>query len=281
MAKFVEKLFSISKENKSLICVGLDPDPLLIPLNDVFDFTKSIVDSTNDLVAAYKPNLSFYEAMGIEGLRILFRTINYIRNKAPNVVIIGDGKRGDIGSTNLMYAKSLFDVLDFDAATVNPYGGCESLNPFFEYTEKGVFIWCHSSNPGSTELQDQMIVSHEERRTLYEQVALNALSFNEAHNIGLVMGSTFPDQLGKIRGLCKDMPLLVPGVGKQGGILEESVEKGLGATIPNLLINSSRGILYASLDKADFDLAARDATISIRNKANNVLRKTGRTWSNI
>ncbi len=278
MANFIEKLFTISKENGSLICLGLDPDPLLMPINDVLDFNKAIVNSTKDLVAAYKPNMSFYEAMGIVGLEILFKTIDYIRSEAPNVIIIGDGKRGDIGSTNVMYAKSLFEVWDFDATTVNPYGGCESLEPFFAYSKKGVFIWCHSSNPGSMELQDQMIVSPDGGRTLYEKVALSAVSWNQAHNIGLVMGSTFPDQLGRIRNLCKGMPLLVPGVGKQGGVLEESVEKGLDAEVPNLLINSSRGILYASSDKTDFDLAARYETINLRDKTNNVLVKEGKTW---
>ena len=148
MSEFIERLYSASISNRSLVCVGLDPDPDLMPVSDVFEFNMAIVDATRDVVCAYKPNFPFYEAMGLPGLRALERTVEHIRKVAPDVLLIADCKRGDIGSTNTMYARALFDTWGFDAATVNAWGGSDSVEPYLDYKDRGVVVWCRSSNPG-------------------------------------------------------------------------------------------------------------------------------------
>ncbi len=278
MSTFVERLFAASQANQSLVCVGLDPDPALMPVQDVLEFNMGIVDATKDLVAAYKPNLPFYEALGIPGLAALQNTIAHIRAVAPGVVVLGDGKRGDIGSTNSMYAKALFEIWDFDAATINAYAGGESLEPFFDYGDKGVFVWCHSSNPGAKEFQELSLCAGTEEVQLYEWIATKASEWNANGNVGLVMGSTYPEQLKQVRMRCPGMPILVPGVGSQGGDLEQSVRYGLDSSMPNILINSSRGILYASGDRANFASAARDAAGNLRARINRILAEEGREW---
>ena len=154
MASFRDKLDAACRANRSLLCVGLDPDPQRMPVSDVFQFNKAIVDATADLVCAYKPNLAFYEALGLPGLEALQRTVEHIRGQAPGVVIIGDSKRGDIGPSAQAYATALFGVWGFDATTANAYGGGDTLQPFLEWPDRGVFIWCRSSNPGAADLQD-------------------------------------------------------------------------------------------------------------------------------
>ena len=151
--EFSAKLENIVKKNLSILTVGLDPDKSRMPIEDLFDFNKRIIDSTIDLVCAYKPNFAFYESEGLEGIKCLYNTVDYIKSKNSNVITIADAKRGDIGNTNKQYAYSIFDNMGFHAVTVNPYGGEESLEPFFEYKDKGIFVWCRSSNPLSDELQ--------------------------------------------------------------------------------------------------------------------------------
>ena len=278
MNTFVERLEAASRANQSLVCIGLDPDPDMMAVPDVAEFNKAIVDATKDLVCAYKPNMPFYEALGLPGLDALGKTISHIRDVAPDVVIIGDGKRGDIASTNVMYAKAMFDVWGFDAITVNAYGGGESLEPFFEYEDRGVIVWCRSSNPGAKELQDIMLASDEGEIPLYEWMAKLASGWNTRGNVGLVVGSTYPEQLRVVREHCPGMPILIPGIGAQGGDLENSVKLGLDEKLSNIMISSSRGITYASRDEKHYPDAAREAARNLRERINRILIETGRGW---
>ncbi len=278
MSEFVRRLYSASRGSESLVCVGLDPDPGLMPVSDVYEFNKAIVDATRDVVCAYKPNFPFYEALGLPGLKALERTVEHIRKVAPDTLLIADCKRGDIGSTNKMYARALFDTWGFDAATVNAWGGSDSMEPYLEYQDRGVIVWCRSSNPGAAEFQDIPVAFDGGHIPLYEWMAVKAREWNEAGNVGLVAGATYPGELGKIRERCPGMPMLVPGIGAQGGDLKASIIHGLDADIPNLLISSSRGITYASPDPNTFTQAARQAALELRDSINDVLTRQCRTW---
>ena len=279
MATFVERLDAGCTVKQSLVCVGLDPDPTLMPTQDVFAFNKGIVGATRDLVCAYKPNIAFYEALGLAGLKALEQTIQHIRTVAPEVVILMDAKRGDVGSTAIAYARAMFEVWGVDAATVSPYGGHDAVQPFLDYEDKGVFVWCRSSNPGAGELQDLVVSSsgEEGRRPFYEWVAMRAAKWNNAKNIGLVVGGTYPGELTRVRELCPDMPILIPGIGVQEGYLEESVRRGTDSQGRRALISSSRGIIYASRGQ-DFAEAARKATLHLRDTINATLISDGHGW---
>ncbi len=263
--KFIDKLLNISRKNKSWLCIGLDPDPELMPGVDVLQFNKAIIEATRDLVCAYKPNLAFYEALGTEGLTILEKTVKYIPGDIP---VIGDAKRGDIGNTAKAYAKALFSVLGFDAATVNPYLGYDSIEPFINHQDKGVFILCRTSNRGATDFQDL----HTNGLPLYEAVAQKAKEWNIYGNIGLVVGATYPDELKKVRSICPEMPLLIPGIGAQGGDLALAVGYGVDARGEKAIINVSRQILYASKEK-NFAQAARNMAEKIRKQINDYRNK--------
>lgn len=278
MSKFLDRLAHISRKNQSLVCIGLDPDPSLMAVPDVFEFNKAIIDATHDLVCAYKPNLPFYEALGIEGLKALDRIIDHIRSVAPDVIVLGDGKRGDIGSTNTMYAKALFEVWGFDAATVNAYGGMDTLEPFLDYEDKASFIWCKSSNPGGAEFQDIRLLDHPGEPLLYQWMADKARQANGRGNVGIVVGATYPDELVEVRQRVGGMPILIPGIGNQSGNLRGSVVSGLDVDNPNVLISSSRGITYASKDPATYPDAARNAASNLRNQINDVLIQEDRGW---
>ncbi len=278
MSEFVKRLFAASQSSRSLVCVGLDPDPNLMQVSDVYEFNSAIVEATSDVVCAYKPNFPFYEALGLPGLSALERTVDRIRQVAPDALLIADCKRGDIGSTNAMYARALFDTWGFDAATVNAWGGGDSLEPYLEYRDRGVIVWCKSSNPGASDFQDVPVEFDGERIPLYEWMAIKLAEWNEAGNIGVVVGATYPEELKAVRERCADMPMLVPGIGAQGGDLESSVTHGLGEDMPNLIISSSRGITYASPDPDDFPQAARRAATALRDSINNVLARLGREW---
>ena len=249
-----------------------------MPVRDVAEFNVGVVKATADLVCAYKPNFPFYEALGLDGLRALERTVSAIKTAAPNAVLIADGKRGDIGSTNQMYAKALFETWDFDAATVNAWGGSDSMQPFLEYREKGVIVWCRSSNPGAAEFQDVPVERDGERMPLYEWMALKAAEWNVGGNVGVVAGATYADDLRRIRARCPGMPILVPGVGAQGGDLRASVRFGLDDGDHNLMISSSRGIIYASSDPVHFGRGARTAAQFTINAINRALADEGRAW---
>jgi len=264
--RFVDKLLAAGSRNKSLLCVGLDPDPSLMPKVGLLAFNKTIVDATADLVCAYKPNLAFYESLGIDGLNALQKTIEHIPGHIP---IIGDGKRGDIGNTAKAYAKALFVTFGFDAATVSPYLGFDSIEPFIEYKDKGVFVLCRTSNPGAVDFQS---LANGQGMPLYEAVARKARGWNVSGNIGLVVGATYTEELKAIRQLCPEMPLLIPGIGAQGGDLAATVKYGVDAHGENAIIAVSRQIIYASQGK-DFARAARNNALELRDDINNLVRQ--------
>jgi orotidine-5'-phosphate decarboxylase len=262
--KFIDKLLSAGRRNKSLLCIGLDPDVTLMPKVDLLEFNKAIVDATADLACAYKPNLAFYEALGIDGLKVLQKTIEHIPDHIP---VIGDGKRGDIGNTAKAYAKALFETFGFDAATVSPYLGYDSVEPFLGYGDKGIFILCRTSNTGAADFQSLVDA---QGRPLYETVARKAKNWDTRGNIGLVVGATYPDELKAIRQLCPEMPLLIPGIGAQGGDLASAVKNGIDARGEKAIIAISRQILYASKGK-DFAQAARHNAQGLRDDINKLV----------
>ena len=253
---FREKLEKAQEKNRSLLCVGLDPQPELMPIKDVAGFGRAIIEATSDLVSAYKPNLAFYEALGLEGLRALEKTLSFI---PPSIPVIGDAKRGDVGHSALAYARALFEVWGFDAATVSPYLGYDSLEPFLEYKERGVFLLARTSNPGAGDFQELSF----QGVPLYEQIALKAREWNRYGNIGLVAGATFSEGLRKLRQLCPDMLLLIPGIGAQGGHLGRAVAYGLDGRGKGAIFATSREVLYASRGE-DFALRAREKAEGIR-----------------
>ena len=262
----LDNLQKIQQKNRSMICLGLDLDPKKMPseyagsIKGMFDFAHRIIDATADLVCAYKPNLAFYEALGAEGLSLL----RLIRDRIPeDVPVIMDGKRGDIGNTAQYYAESLFERLRADWVTLSPYMGYDSLRPFLEYKEKGAFILCLTSNAGSKDFQLLEVGG----KPLYAVVAERVNGWNKEQNCGLVVGATHPSQLREIRQLAGDMPLLIPGVGAQGGSLEEAATLGTDGFCKLAIINVSRSVLYASNDKefaqkARQELEKLNATVS-------------------
>ena len=262
---------------KSLVCVGLDPDLARMPVPDVFEFNRAIVDATAGSVCAFKPNLAFYEAMGMPGLEALHKTIAHIRIAAPDVVIIGDAKRGDIGPSAQAYAKALFEVWGFDAITINAWGGQDTVTPFIEDESKGVFVWCRGSNPGSADFQDVQIMADGGPIPLYRNMAIACQGWDTNGNLGLVVGATVPEQLREVRTTCPSMPFLIPGVGAQGGDLEAAVRQGADSRGRGALINSSRGIIYAS-SGADFAQAAAHEADKLRTSINEVLEADGKGW---
>ena len=275
MASLRERLRHVSEANRTLLCVGLDPDPASMAVPDVADFNRAIVDATADLVCAYKPNLAFYEALGSAGIVALERTVAHIRERAPDVIVIADAKRGDMASSSARYARALFETWRFDAATVNGYQGGEALEPFLSYEDKGVFVLCKTSNPGASEFQDIVLASG---RRLFEEVACRAAEWNTRGNVGLVVGATYPDDLATVRGICPAMPVLLPGIGAQGGDLEASVKAGVDSDGRGLVVSSSRGVIYASREPADFATAARSAAVELRSRIAAVLEGIGKAW---
>ena len=245
---FFEKLANAAQQNNSLLCVGLDPDLTMIPEQDVVFLNSLIIEATADLVCAYKPNLAIYEAMGREGLSALDKTLDMIRKTNLNTPIIGDGKRGDIGPCSFAYAKMLFEKYNFDAVTVNPYMGSDSITPFLDSRNKGVFILCRTSNPGGKDIQELMVMREGDSiaRPLYEIVAELALSWNRNGNVGLVVGATYPEQIARIRQICPNMLFLIPGVGAQGGSTEKTVRSAVNAEGGGFIIHVSRKIMHAA-----------------------------------
>jgi orotidine-5'-phosphate decarboxylase len=274
-ATFLERLEEACTARRSLLCVGLDPDPALMPVDDVFEFNRAIIDATSDLVCAYKPNLAFYEALGLPGLEALEKTLRHI---PPGIVTIGDAKRGDIGSTARAYARAMFEVWGFDAVTLNPYLGGDSLEPFLAYGDRGIFLLCRTSNPGATDFQSLVTLAEGPRRPLYQQVALKAKEWNRGRQVGLVVGATYPQELRGVRALCPEMPILIPGIGAQGGDLEAAVRWGTDGRGRLAIISATRQVIYASRGR-DFPEAARRAASALRDEVNRILAGEGKGWS--
>lgn len=262
-AKWVEGKF---------VCVGLDSEVGKIPnckrsdnlANMIISFNVAIVRATKDLVCAYKPNTAFYEALGPVGWVILRQTIRYINHHAPGVPVILDFKRGDIGNTNFGYVKLAFDYLKADAVTGHPYLGREALLPFLDQSDKGVIVLCRTSNPGAGEFQDKNI----EGELLYQLVARQvSQEWNAKGNCAVVVGATCPSELEIVRDIVGDMPILIPGIGAQGGDVEATVKAGMDSRSEGMIINSSRGIIFASSGD-DFAEAARRETIKLHEEIN-------------
>jgi orotidine-5'-phosphate decarboxylase len=262
---FFSQLDEAVKKNNSLLCVGLDPDPALMPPGvSTLDFNKAVIDATADLVCCFKPNLAFYEVEGAAGWEILRQTIDYIPKSVP---VIADAKRGDIGNTAKAYAVAVFDELGAGAVTVNPYLGFDAIEPFLSYHERGVFILCRTSNKGAADFQNLAVQFEGKETPLYQVVAGRAHDWNRAKNIGLVVGATYPDELRILRKAHPDIPFLIPGVGAQGGDFRLAVEYGQDRRGAGIAINSSRQILYASKGN-DFAQAARSAALKLRDEIN-------------
>ena len=263
--KFFDKLDAAVSRNHSLVCVGLDTDPGRIPAGiSVADFNRAIIDATADLVCAYKPNLAFYEAQGEAGMEALRQTLKHIPADMPT---IADAKRNDIGNTADAYAKAIFTNLGFDSMTVDPYLGSDSVAAYAAYKDKGVFVLCRTSNPGAVDFQDLACRYGDETLPLYQVVARKVEEWNTAGNLGLVVGATYPEELGVIRAHHPGITFLIPGIGAQGGDIARAVTSGADARSRGMVINSSRQILYASNGK-DFADAARRAAMELRDAIN-------------
>ena len=265
MSKFIKLLTESQRRRQSLLCVGLDPDPEKLPATiagqrtPLFAFSREIIDATAPWACAFKPQFACYAAPGAESE--LAQTIEYLKRHYPDIPVILDAKRGDIGATAKLYAREAFERYRADAVTVNPYLGGDGLAPFLDYVDpngadKGVFILCRTSNPGSGEFQALSC----DGRSLAHQVAIRAATqWNGKGNAGLVVGATWPEEVGAIRALARDMPLLIPGIGAQGGDLEAVLAKGLCADGGGVIINVSRAVIYAGQGKGFAQAAARAA----------------------
>ena len=266
-SSFIEKLYTAWQKTNSLLCVGLDPDLEKLPASvleteyPIFEFNRRIIDQTAQFCCCYKPQIAYYSAYSAEDQ--LEQTIAYIKDNHPYHPVILDAKRGDIGATARMYAREAFTRYGADAVTVNPYMGGDTLQPFLDYVNNGVVVLCRTSNAGSAEFQALDCEGH----SLAHQVAHQSLKWNINGNIMLVTGATYPREIGEIRAIVGDIPLLVPGVGAQGGGLRAVLENGLLEDKTGLMINSSRGIIYASKGD-DFAFAAGEAAHVLSSEIN-------------
>lgn len=271
-----QELFENIQRKKSFLCVGLDTDVNKIPEHlfdesedSIFEFNKAIIDATADLCVAYKPNLAFYESLGLEGWEVLERTVDYIRENYPDQFIIADAKRGDIGNTSAMYARTFFGNMDFDSVTVAPYMGEDSVTPFLTYEGKWVTLLALTSNKGAFDFQ--LMKDKATGDLLYEKVLKTSLNWGTDENMMYVVGATKAEMLTNVRAIVPDHFLLVPGVGAQGGSLEEVAKYGLNSTC-GLLVNSSRQIIYASSEK-DFAGAARTEALRVQTEMEFILNQ--------
>lgn len=269
----MEKIKNIIAKNNSLVCVGLDTEISKMPyhLKNVefpqFEFNKAIIDATADLVCAFKPNTAFYEARGEQGIKELKMTCDYIKEKFPEIIVILDAKRADIGNTNNGYTTFAFDYLNADMITLHPYLGQEALAPFLDRADRGSVILCRTSNLGSGEFQNLRI----NNKNLFEIVAEKIINeWNTNNNCLLVIGATYPDEMELIRSKTDSMFFLVPGIGAQGGDLEKTLASGLNSQKSGLIINSSRGIIFAD-NTENFANKAREEAKKLKEKINKYL----------
>lgn len=275
MTLFVDRLDAAASRNNSLLCVGLDPWRPSMPIDDIAEFGRAIVEATCDLVCAYKPQAAFYEADGPAGLEALKSTIDAVPEGIP---VILDVKRGDLGNTSVAYAKAAFEVWGADAVTVTPYMGRDSIQPFLDYEDKGVFVLTRTSNPGGADFEELVVKGTRGDRPLYEEVALRAKDWNDKGNVGLVVGATMPEELSRVRVLSGAMPILIPGIGAQGGDLEASVRNGSDVNGRRAIINAARSVIYASKAQ-DFADAARAEAVRLRDAINRELARMDAGWT--
>jgi orotidine-5'-phosphate decarboxylase len=269
---FLEQLQGAERQNGSLLCVGLDPEPSKFPAglkgdaSKIYDFCAQIVDATADLAISFKPQIAYFAAHRAEDQ--LEKLMEHMRRNAPHVPVILDAKRGDIGSTAEQYAKEAFERYGADAVTLSPFMGFDSVQPYLKYHGKGAFLLCRTSNPGGDDLQNQRLASVEGQPLMYEHIAKLAQGpWNLNGQLGLVVGATYPAEIERVRSLAPTLPLLIPGVGAQGGDAVATIKAGYrqskGATTGAVIVNSSRAILYASSGD-DFAQAARKEAMRTR-----------------
>jgi orotidine-5'-phosphate decarboxylase len=272
--KFIDKLLAASQKNDSLLCVGLDPEPVRFPPQYLYEpteqsvvhFCHEIIAATAPYVCAFKPNLAFFEVLGPRGMDVFQEVIKAIPEYIPVIV---DAKRGDIGNSSGNYAAAIFETYGCDAITVNPYMGYDSVAPFLAYHDKGIFLLCRTSNPGARDFQSLTVQSEDGQiKPLYQVVAQRIQNWNEADNCGLVVGATYPEELRAIRQLCPTLPILIPGVGAQGGDLDVSITAGVDTQGERAIIAVSRAILYAG-DGEDYAITAGKEAKTLRNRINN------------
>jgi len=267
----IEKLITEIKKKQSFLCIGLDVDLNKIPQHllkeddPIFAFNKAIIDATNHLCVAYKPNTAFYEAYGLKGWKALEKTIDYLNNNYPEIFTIADAKRGDIGNTSTMYAKAFLEDLGFDSVTVAPYMGKDSVEPFLAFNEKHTILLALTSNQGAFDFQTKNVDGKE----LYKQVLETSKSWKNSKNLMYVVGATKAEYFKAIRDIIPDSFLLVPGIGAQGGNLQDVCKYGMNANV-GLLVNSSRGIIYASQEN-DFAQAATNSALKLQKEMKDIL----------
>ncbi len=265
--RFRERLDAAVESNNSLLCVGLDPDPDRIPIGvSVTEFLTGVIDATSEYVCAYKPNAAFFEQYGDEGWRILRDVVAAVPDDIP---VLLDAKRGDVGHTAEAYARALYDWVGVDAVTLNPYLGIDALEPFLAYEDRHVFVLCRTSNPSAGDLQD--VMAGDVR--LYERVAELSRDWNSRGNVGLVVGATYPEEAARVRAICPDQLILLPGVGAQQGDIDAAVGAAVDATGRGVLVNASRGVLYAQPFEngcavGGWAEASRDAARDLRDAIN-------------
>ncbi|RJQ13234.1 MAG: orotidine-5'-phosphate decarboxylase [Dehalococcoidia bacterium] len=260
---FRTRFEAAAQRNRSLLCVGLDPDPTKIPAGvTVRDFLMGIVEATSDVVACFKPNIAFFEPWLGEGIDMLRELIAAVPRDVP---VLLDAKRGDIGHTSEAYARAVFESLGADAVTLNPYLGRDAVEPFLRYADRHSFLLCRTSNAGAVDVQDLQV----EGRPLYERIACLANQWNTRGNVGLVVGATYPAEAARIREICPDLLFLMPGVGAQEGDLEAAVRAGIDAHGAGIAVNASRGVLYAGGgSEGRWADASRAAAIQLRDQIN-------------
>ena len=269
-----QQLFEQIQKKRSFLCVGLDTDIQKIPSHlmetsdPIFSFNKKIIDATAKFTVAYKPNLAFYESLGSQGWKSLEKTVGYLKSKYPEIFVIADAKRGDIGNTSNLYARAFFERLDFDAVTVAPYMGEDSVNPFMTYPDKWVILLALTSNKGASDFQ--FLQDEKSGDKLFESVLKTSQNWGTNENMMYVVGATKAEKLKEIRNFAPNHFLLVPGVGAQGGSLQEVAQNGMNDKC-GLLVNSSRGIIYASVD-VDFADKAGEAAKTVQQEMETLLK---------